>query len=375
MSQILVINSGSSSLKYQLIDTARQELLAKGLVERIGEGEVSDHAAALSVVFAQLDAVGFGLQNISAVGHRVVHGGALYSAPTVIDTEVIAGIESLVPLAPLHNPPALLGIRAVSALAPQLTQVAVFDTAFHSSIPEVARTYALPVELAANLGIRRYGFHGTSHQYVTHRTAQLLGMPVDQVNLVICHIGNGASVTAVHAGKSVDTSMGLTPLEGLVMGTRSGDIDPGIVFHLSRVGGLDISEIDAVLNRHSGLLGMAGQGDMRQVRDMVERGDAAARLAVDVYTYRLRKYIAAYLGVVPGVHAVAFTAGVGENDPDCRAETLRPLAHLGLLLDEGRNAAGGADRLISRDDSPIAAMVVATNEELAIALQTAAVTA
>ena len=384
---VLVVNSGSSSLKYQLIDALDGNVRAKGLAEKIGEadsrlvhraagrsdveleGRLADHSAALALVLTQLNASGFALNEITAAGHRVVHGGWKFSAPTVIDDEVEAGIESIVPLAPLHNPAALLGIRALRELLPELPQVAVFDTAFHANIPPAAHTYAIPTQLAADQHIRRYGFHGTSVQYVTARTAELLGKPINEVNLVVCHIGNGASVTAVQNGQSVDTSMGLTPLEGLVMGTRSGDIDAGVLFHLARVAGLDIEQLDRLLNRESGLLGMAGQSDMREVRRLADAGDQAARLAIDVYAYRLRKYIAAFAGVVPGLHAVVFTAGVGENDAAFRAEVLGPLAHLGMQLDAQANlVARGVDHaVISSAGSPIKLLVVATNEELEIA--------
>lgn len=384
---VLVVNSGSSSLKYQLIDAADGKVLAKGLAERIGsadanllhratdrpdvelKGALPDHSAALSLVLTQLDASGFALAEIKAAGHRVVHGGWKFVAPTVIDDDVAAGIESLIPLAPLHNPAALLGIRALRDLVPELPQVAVFDTAFHATIPPVAHTYALPRELTSQQHIRRYGFHGTSVQYVTGRTAELLGKPAAQVNLIVCHIGNGASVTAVQAGRSIDTSMGLTPLEGLVMGTRSGDVDPGILFHLARVAGMSIADLDRVLNRESGLLGMAGQSDMREVRKLADAGDAAARLAIDVYAYRLRKYIAGFTGILPGLDAVVFTAGVGENDAAFRSDVLSPLAHLGMRLDPQANtsARGVEHAEISQADSPVKLLVVATNEELEIA--------
>ena len=390
-SLVLVINSGSSSLKYQLIDADSSAALAKGLAERIGSedsrlrhraegqaeveliGPLPDHSAALSLVLTQLSQSGFDLETLTAIGHRVVQGGSLFRHPTLITDEVVAGIESLVPLAPLHNPPSLLGIRALRSLLPDVPQVAVFDTAFHSTIPAHAHTYAVPRDLAEEYGIRRYGFHGTSVQFVTTRTAELLGVAPSEVNLVVCHIGNGASVTAVRGGRSVDTSMGMTPLEGLVMGTRSGDIDPGVVFHLARVAGMSIDDIDHVLNRESGMLGLSGHADMREVWKLADTGDTAARLALDVYAYRLRKYVAAYAGVVPDLHAVVFTAGVGENDTGFRAEVMGPLAHLGMVLDPARNeAADRSDRFISAEGSPIAIMVVSTNEEVEIAREAAA---
>lgn len=388
--RILVINSGSSSLKYQLIETDDTAVLAKGIAEKIGsedsvlthivndekvvlEKPLADHAAALSAVLDNLQGSGFELESIAAVGHRVVHGGDLFSAPTLVTPDVLGGIESLIPLAPLHNPANLLGMQALIELMPSTPQVAIFDTAFHATIPAAAHTYAIPTQVAQSYGIRRYGFHGTSHQFVTKRTAQLLNQPVESTNLIICHIGNGGSVTAVRGGKSVDTSMGLTPLEGLVMGTRSGDIDPGVLFHLARVGGFTIDQLDRLLNRESGMLGMSGMSDMRDVWHAIANGDSAAQQAVDVYNYRIQKYIAMYLGVVPNVQAIVFTAGVGENDEGVRAGAVLPLAHLGIELDETLNhIRSREDRVISKSTSKIKVMVVATNEELEIALQTAA---
>lgn len=344
--RILVINAGSSSLKYQVVDLPTGAVVAKGTLERI-----TDHAAAIETMVAELGAAGVDIVSVTAVGHRVVHGGELYTHPTRIDAQVITGIESLTPLAPLHNPGNLLGIRAMLQELPHVPQVAVFDTAFHSTIPVHAATYAIDADVAERYGIRRYGFHGSSHKYVTGRAAAELGIAVGDVNLIICHIGNGASVTAVQQGRSVDTSMGFTPLEGLVMGTRSGDLDPGILFHLAREADFDIARLDTMLNRHSGLFGMTGSSDMREVRRRAQKGDADSRLALDVYEYRLRKYIGAYLAAVPDVHAVVFTAGVGENDAEFRSEVVAPLAHLGV----------GAS---------IPVLVIATNEELEIANET-----
>ena len=365
--RILVINSGSSSLKYQLLLPTAGTVLAKGLIER-----VTDHRVAIGTMLDELAADGIDSGTIDAVGHRVVHGGSRFPTPTRIDDDALQGIESLNPLAPLHNPAALLGIRAMLDALPSVPNVAVFDTSFHATIPAHAHTYAIDRDVAERYGIRRYGFHGTSHRYVTHRTAQLLGRPVDDVNLIVCHIGNGASVTAVQGGRSIDTSMGLTPLEGLVMGTRSGDIDAGVVFHLAREAGYDIADIDTLLNRRSGLLGMTGSGDMREVQERIDAGDAAAQLAFDVYCYRVRKYIGAYHAVLPRVDAVVFTAGVGENDDRFRADVITPLAHLGLTLDAQRNldrAAG--DRFIDAGTGGPRVLVVRTNEELAIATETA----
>lgn len=366
--RILVINSGSSSLKYQLIETSDSTVLAKGIVE-----EISDHAVALAEVLAELQAAGFELESISAVGHRVVHGGALFSAPTLVTADVIAGIKSLIPLAPLHNPANLLGIEALAELLPETPQVAVFDTAFHSTIPDFAYTYAIPRKVASDFGIRRYGFHGTSHQYVTKQAAKFLNQAAADTNLIICHIGNGGSVTAIQNGKSVDTSMGLTPLEGLVMGTRSGDIDPGVLFHLAREAGYEIADLDRLLNRESGMLGLTGMSDMRDVWAAADAGDTNAIAAIDVYNYRIRKYVAAYLGVVSGVQAIVFTAGVGENDEGVRAGVIAPLAHLGIELDSQANHIRARhDREISTPTSKVKVLVIATNEELEIAEQTAA---
>ena len=365
--RVLVINSGSSSLKYQLLEPASGSVLAKGLIER-----VLDHRDAIRTMLDALVSDGIDTASIDAVGHRVVHGGSLFPSPTIIDDDAMRGIESLNPLAPLHNPAAILGIRAMREAMPSIPNVAVFDTSFHATIPPHAYTYAIDREIAERHGIRRYGFHGTSHHYVTRRAAHMLGIPVDDVHLIVCHIGNGASITAVQGGRSIDTSMGLTPLEGLVMGTRSGDIDAGVLFHLAREAGYDIAALDDLLNRHSGMLGMSGSGDLREVESRIDAGDAAAQLAFDVYCYRVRKYIGAYRAVLPRLDAIVFTAGVGENDDLFRHDVIRPLAHLGLDLDDERNldrAAG--DRFIDTGANATRVMVVRTNEELAIAMETA----
>lgn len=364
--RILVINSGSSSLKYQLLDLPAGAVVAKGLIER-----VEDHRDAIAGMLDALRLAGIDSAGITAVGHRVVHGGALFHHPVRVTESTAAGIESLIPLAPLHNPANLLGIRAMLEALPDVPNVAVFDTAFHSSMPSPAYTYALDRTVAESFGVRRYGFHGSSHRYVARRAAEMLGIAPDAVNVIVCHLGNGASVTAVERGRSVDTSMGLTPLEGLVMGTRSGDIDPGVVFHLAREANLNIAELDALLNRRSGMLGLTGRSDMREIWALIDQGDEHARNAMDVYVYRLRKYIAAYYGVVPGLHAVVFTAGVGENDARVRAETIRPLAHLGLTLDDAANLdRASGDRFIDVGTGSPRVMVIATNEELEIARET-----
>lgn len=391
--RVLVLNSGSSSLKYQLLDMRDASRLATGLVERIGEATsrlahtpltggaaprertepIADHDAALKAVAAELADDGLGLDSpeLAAIGHRVVHGGLRFTEPTVITDEVLAEIERLVPVAPLHNPANLTGIRTAQALRPELPQVAVFDTAFHTTMPEAAARYAIDVETADAHRIRRYGFHGTSHAYVSRATARLLGKDPSEVNVIVLHLGNGASASAVRGGRCVDTSMGLTPLEGLVMGTRSGDVDPAVTFHLKRVAGMSVDEIDVLLNKRSGLVGLCGDNDMREIRRRVDEGDERAKLAFDVYVHRLRKYIGAYYAVLGRVDAVAFTAGVGENAAPVREAAIAGLDRLGLAVDPERNAVrSGEARLISPDGAGVAVAVVPTDEELEIARQT-----
>ncbi|MET7936874.1 acetate kinase [Streptomyces sp. NPDC005322] len=371
-SRVLVLNSGSSSVKYQLLDMADRTRLASGIVERIGEGPVADHAAALKQVSEDLRGQGLGLDSpqLAAVGHRVVHGGTRFTKPTLITDEVVEEIEKLSPLAPLHNPANVTGIRVARALRPDLPQVAVFDTAFHATIPEAAARYAIDVETADRCGVRRYGFHGTSQAYVSRATAALLGRDVSKVNTIVLHLGNGASASAVRGGECVETSMGLTPLEGLVMGTRSGDIDPAAIFHLSRVGGMSTDEIDTLLNKRSGLLGLCGDNDMREIGRRMGEGDPAAQLAFDIYIHRLRKYVGAYIAVLGRVDAIAFTAGVGENSAAVREAAMRGLTAFGIEVDSVRNALRGTTpRLISAGSSRVAVAVVPTDEELEIATQ------
>ncbi|MEU2587637.1 acetate kinase [Streptomyces avermitilis] len=390
--RVLVLNSGSSSVKYQLLDMRDSSRLAVGLVERIGEGTsrlkhtplttgasreltgpVADHAAALKAVAEELAKDGLGLDSpeLAAIGHRVVHGGKFFTEPTVIDDDVLAEIERLIPVAPLHNPANLTGIRTAMALRPDLPQVAVFDTAFHTTMPESAARYAIDVKTADEHRIRRYGFHGTSHAYVSRATAKLLGRAPEDVNLIVLHLGNGASASAVRGGRCVDTSMGLTPLEGLVMGTRSGDMDPAVIFHLMRVGGMSTDEIDTLLNTKSGLIGLCGDNDMREIRRRVDEGDEQAALAFDIYIHRLKKYIGAYYAVLGRVDAVAFTAGVGENAAPVRAAAIAGLEELGLVVDGERNAVRSDEpRLISPEYARVAVAVVPTDEELEIAMQT-----
>jgi acetate kinase len=372
--RVLVLNSGSSSVKYQLLDMTDHARLASGVVERIGEeGGASDHAEALRRVAAELKGRGLGLDSpaLAAVGHRVVHGGTRFTEPTLVTDEVLAAIEQLVPLAPLHNPANITGIKVARELRPDLPQVAVFDTAFHATIPEAAARYAIDAATADRLGIRRYGFHGTSHAFVSRATATLLGKDPADVNVIVLHLGNGASASAVRAGACVDTSMGLTPLEGLVMGTRSGDLDPAVVFHLARVGGMGMDEIDTLLNKRSGLLGLCGANDMREIGRRMGDGDRDARLAFDVYVHRLRRYIGAFTAVLGRVDAIAFTAGVGENSAAVRAAALDGLDALGVTVDPVANAVrSSAPRVISGPDSRVTVAVVPTDEELEIARDT-----
>ncbi|MFH8408675.1 acetate kinase [Streptomyces sp. NPDC018019] len=391
--RVLVLNSGSSSVKYQLLDMRDGSRLAVGLVERIGEetsrlahtplatggdkrertARIADHEEALNAVAEELSADGLGLDSpeLAAIGHRVVHGGLKFTEPTVIDDAVLKEIERLVPVAPLHNPANITGIRTAQALRPDLPQVAVFDTAFHTTMPEHAARYAIDVETADAHRIRRYGFHGTSHAYVSRKTAELLGKAPEDVNVIVLHLGNGASASAVAGGRCVDTSMGLTPLEGLVMGTRSGDIDPAVVFHLKRVAGMDTDEIDVLLNKKSGLIGLCGDNDMREIRRRVDEGDQRAALAFDIYIHRLKKYIGAYSAVLGRVDAVAFTAGVGENAAPVREAAVKGLEELGLAVDADLNAVRSDEaRLISPEYARVAVAVVPTDEELEIANQT-----
>ncbi|MFF4157434.1 acetate kinase [Streptomyces sp. NPDC001678] len=390
--RVLVLNSGSSSLKYQLLDMADGARLAVGLVERIGEetsrlahtplasggakrertGPIADHDAALQAVAAELAADGLGLDSpeLAAIGHRVVHGGSEFTEPTLITDEVVAEIERLIPVAPLHNPANITGIRTAQHLRPDLPQVAVFDTAFHTTMPESAARYAIDTETADAHMIRRYGFHGTSHAYVSRETAKLLGKAPEEVNVIVLHLGNGASASAVKGGRCVDTSMGLTPLEGLVMGTRSGDLDPAVLLHLSRNAGMSVDEIDSLLNKKSGLIGLCGDNDMREIRRRIDEGDERAALAFDIYVHRLKKYIGAYYAVLGKVDAVAFTAGVGENAAPVREAAVAGLEELGLVVDAGLNEIrSGEPRLISPEYARVAVAVVPTDEELEIATQ------
>ncbi|PZF79818.1 acetate/propionate family kinase [Jiangella anatolica] len=372
---VLVLNCGSSSIKYQLIDPAGPARLAKGLVERIGEADgVPDHATALRRVVDELEEACGPLDELglAAVGHRIVHGGDRFAEPTLVDDDVERAIEELAPLAPLHNPPGLTALRLARRELPDVPHVAVFDTAFHQTLSPVAYTYALDRDLAERFGVRRYGFHGTSVSYVSREAARLLDRDPADTNLVVLHLGNGASATAVRGGRSVDTSMGLTPLEGLVMGTRTGDIDPGALFYLHREAGLSVDELDGLLNRRSGLLGLAGANDLREVHRLAKAGDAAAQLARELYCYRIRHYVGAYLAVLGRADAIVFTAGVGENDSWVRSHSLGGLRHLGVEVDHVRNSfASSRAQVISPDEAKVAVLVVPTDEELEIARQAA----
>lgn len=372
---VLVVNSGSSSLKYAVVNPDSGEFLADGIIEQIGSDQIPDHDAALRAAFDKLAAEGLHLDTLGlvAVGHRVVHGGKTFYRPTLVDAELIAKVEELSPLAPLHNPPALLGIEVARKLLPDLPHVAVFDTAFFHNLPEAAATYAIDREVAEHWGIRRYGFHGTSHEYVSQQAAAYLGRPYESLNQIVLHLGNGASASAIAGGRPVDTSMGLTPMEGLVMGTRSGDIDPGIIMYLRRSAGMGVEEIDTMLNRQSGVRGLGGENDFRKLHARIESGDHNAQLAYDVYIHRLRKYVGAYLAVLGRTDVISFTAGVGENDAAVRRDALAGLTGLGIEIDETLNAGGSREtRTISTPDSPVTVLVVPTNEELAIARASAA---
>jgi acetate kinase len=369
---VLVLNSGSSSLKYQLVEPDSGASRAGGTIERIGEesSPVADHEAALRRAFDELAGAGIDLKTVglAAVGHRVVHGGKRFHRPTVLDDAVVAQIAELSELAPLHNPPAVKGIEVARKLLPDTPHVAVFDTAFFHDLPLRAATYAMDRELAQRWEIRRYGFHGTSHRYVSGQAAIFLGSPPNTLNQIVLHLGNGASASAIAGGRPVDTSMGLTPLEGLVMGTRSGDIDPSVVSYLTRRANMSVDDVESMLNHRSGVLGLAGERDFRRLGDMIESGDNAAKLAYDVFIHRLRKYIGAYLAVLEHTDVITFTAGIGENAAAVRRDAMAGLEGLGIVFDQDRNLTPdkGA-RQISADGSPIAVLVIPTNEELAIA--------
>ncbi|QNG20003.1 acetate kinase [Rhodococcus triatomae] len=383
---VLVINSGSSSIKFQVIEPDSGVARQSGLVERIGEpegrvvlhhdgevleevGRIEDHRSGLRKAAELMASVGHPLpeSGIIAVGHRIVHGGSEFYEPTLVDDRVLKEISTLSDLAPLHNPANVVGIEVARDTLPDVPQVAVFDTAFFHTLPMPAATYAIDRDVAREFGIRRYGFHGTSHQYVSERAAKVLGRGTDEIDQIVLHLGNGASASAIAKGRAVDTTMGFTPLEGLVMGTRGGDIDPGVLLHLSRTAGMTVDDIDALLNRRSGLWGLSGVNDFRALTERISAGDQDAQLAYDVYVHRLRKYIGAYLIELGGVDAITFTAGVGENAASVRRDALADLEMFGIVIDDDRNENGQGERRISADSSSVAVLVVPTNEELAIA--------
>ncbi|MEG2936123.1 MAG: acetate kinase [Clostridium sp.] len=395
--KVLVINCGSSSLKYQLINMENEESLAQGLVERIGiEGSVltqkvpgkdkyiieqpmEDHKDAIKLVLGALvdgtHGVIASMDEISAVGHRVVHGGEKYAESVVINDEVMASLEECVKLAPLHNPANIIGINACKSLMPSTPMVAVFDTAFHQTMPKTSYIYPLPYELYENHGIRKYGFHGTSHKYVSTECAKMLGKDIKDVKIITCHLGNGASLAAIKNGQCIDTSMGFTPLEGIAMGTRCGNIDPAIVTFLQKECNMSAAEVDNLMNKKSGVFGISGvSSDFRDIEDAAAQGNERAQLALDVFNYRVREMIGAYAAAMGGVDAVVFTAGLGENAIETRLDICKGLEFLGIELDAEKNNVRGKAREISKDGAKVKAFVIPTNEELVIARDTKALT-
>ena len=392
--KVLVINCGSSSLKYQLIDSRSEEVLAAGLCERIGiDGRMThtpssgntvvkndplpDHGAAIQAVLSALTDKAHGvissLGEIGAVGHRLVHGGEKFAASVIISDEVIAEVEACNDLAPLHNPANLIGVRACQQIMPDVPMVGVFDTAFHQTMPPKAYLYGIPHQYYEEHKVRRYGFHGTSHNYVSQRVHHLAELDPDNSRVIVCHLGNGASVTAVKNGKSVDTSMGLTPLEGLIMGTRSGDLDPGVIEYIAKKEHMTLEEVLKVLNKESGVLGLSGvSSDFRDLTEAMEQGNEQAAVAVEAFCYRVAKHIGAYTAALNGVDAIVFTAGIGENAAHIRSMVCDYLGFLGITIDEEKNAVRGKETEISTPDSKVAVFVIPTNEELAIARETAA---
>ena len=395
--KVLVVNAGSSSLKYQLINMNGESVLAKGNVERIGmpepllkhtvqdketveiHGDFKDHVAALkkvieTLVDEKLGVIG-SMDEISAVGHRVVHGGERFSSSVIIDDEVMEAIEANIELAPLHNPANIMGVQACRNIMPNTPMVAVFDTAFHQTMPQKAFMYAVPYSVYEDLGVRRYGFHGTSHKYVSLKAAAMLGKPVESLKIITCHLGNGSSIAAVDCGKSIDTSMGFTPLEGLPMGTRSGSIDPAILSYLMDKENLTCEEVNRILNKDSGMLGLSGlSSDFRDLHNAAAEGNKRAQLALDVFNYEVKKYIAAYAAAMGGVDCIVFTAGIGENTPRVREKSCSGLEFMGIKIDDEKNQKVlgrlNTEGEISTDDSSVKVLVVPTNEELMIARET-----
>ncbi len=391
--KILVLNCGSSSIKYQLIETKTNVAEAKGVIERIGMssavlthkpkdseqirivGEILDHTIALEYVIAVLLSPNHGVltdkNEIDAVGHRVVHGGETFSGSVLITDEVLRALKDNIELAPLHNPPNLKGIKAAKEHLPNIPQVGVFDTAFHSSMEPRAYLYGIPFKLYKRYKIRRYGFHGTSHRFVSHRAAELLNKPYDSLKIITAHLGNGGSMAAIKDGKSIDTSMGFTPLEGLLMGTRSGDLDPSIIPYIMAKEELSISDMNTLLNKHSGLVGISGESsDMREILQAIDEGDRKAKYAYDVYTYRIKKYIGAYTAAMGGVDVIVFTGGIGENAVQVREDVCSDMEYLGIKIDSSKNSNAKGESIITTDDSTVKVMKIPTNEELVIAMDT-----
>ena len=395
--KVLVINCGSSSLKYQLFDMTDESVLAKGLVERIGlpgsilihrpgeakveiKDEIEDHSKAISLVLGALTDKEHGvvasLDEINCIGHRVVHGGEAFSGSVAITPAVMQALEANIELAPLHNPPNIMGINACMELMPKTPQVGVFDTAFHQTMPSEAFIYALPYEYYEKYKVRRYGFHGTSHRYVTERAVEMLGKPMADTKIVTCHLGNGASITAVEGGKSIDTSMGLTPLEGVAMGTRSGDIDPAIMEFIMNKEKISIAQMSNILNKKSGVLGISGvSSDFRDIEGAAEKGNKRAQLALDRFAYVVKKYIGSYIAALDGVDAIVFTAGLGENSASMRTKICAGLTFLGIEIDEEKNSLRGHELEITTPGSKTKVFVIPTNEELMIARDTAEIAA
>lgn len=393
MMKVLVLNCGSSSIKYKLYDMTRKEVLAQGGLEKLGlpdsflkftlpngekkivERPIAEHTAGVEFILETLTDATYGairdLSEIDAVGHRMVHGGTKFSSSVLITDEVIKATEDCVELSPLHNPANLKGVAAVKAILPHVPQVGVYDTAFHQTMPEKAYMYAIPYELYEQYGIRRYGFHGTSHRYVSKRALEFLGLPVEGSRVITCHIGNGGSITAIKDGKSIDTSMGLTPLEGLMMGTRSGDIDAGALTYLMKKENLTPDALSTLLNKKSGVMGIFGtSSDMRDLDAGVDRGDKRAILAEDMYFYRITKYIGAYAAALGGVDVIVFTGGVGENQIKCRELVCANLEFMGVKVDPAKNQVRGEEAVVSADDSRVKVVVIPTDEELTIASDT-----
>jgi acetate kinase len=392
--KIIVLNCGSSSIKYQLFDMTKKAVLAKGLVDKVGlhgsyikheksgeesvklEGEIIDHQAGIEYVLGILTSKTRGnlksFDEIDAVGHRIVHGGEKFHDSVLITAEVIDNVKECIDLAPLHNPPNLKGIYAIQEILPNVPQVAVFDTAFHQTMPKYAYMYAIPYSLYTKYSLRRYGFHGTSHRYVAQRACEILKKDMCDLRIITCHLGNGASMTAVNCGKSIDTSMGLTPVEGLIMGTRTGDLDLGVLTHIMQKEEIDLQTANTLINKHSGMLGITGiSSDMREIEAARDKNDERAILGLQMYNYRIRKYIGAYSAVMGGVDVVVFTGGIGENSPSTRQEVCKNFEYLGLKFDENKNKGLRAkEAIISQDSSKVTVIVVPTNEELMIAEDT-----